>query len=393
MAAKSYTPREMIEALVAFDTTSSGSNLELIAFVEDYLAGHGIASRRTGNGDDRKANLFATIGPEIAGGVVLSGHSDVVPVQGQAWDSDPFQVVERDAKLYGRGTADMKSFLAIALALVPDALEAGLQVPLHLALSYDEEVGCLGVPALIADIEAHLPRPRAVLVGEPTSMRLINAHKGICTFETTVTGKEAHSSQTHRAASAIMAAARLVGYLEQLAAEKRDHGPHDERFDPPYTTISVGTFDGGTAINIVPRHARIEWEYRLLPGDDGAALQAGFQAFADDEVLPSLRATAPDSGIVTKQISDVPPLRPESDSPAEDLVRLLSGANRAETVSYGTEGGLFQGAGLSTVICGARLDRSGPPAQRVHRAEPSRRLRDVPAQAHCLGRCLRPVRP
>ncbi|MEM7222983.1 MAG: acetylornithine deacetylase [Pseudomonadota bacterium] len=356
-----YSPREMIERLIAFDTTSAGSNLELIAFVEDYLAGHGVASRRS-SGEAKKANLFATVGPEVEGGVVLSGHTDVVPVANQAWVTDPFQVVEQDGKLYGRGTSDMKSFLAIALALVPRMLEAGIRVPLHLALSYDEEVGCLGVRSMIADIETALPAPRAVLVGEPTSMKLVNAHKGINAFVTRVTGKEAHSSQTHRSASAIMAAARLIGHLEQVAAEKRENGPFDERFEPPHTTVSVGTFEGGTALNIVPRHAHFVWEYRLLPGDDGAAIEAGFRALAEDHVLPSLRATAPEADIVTETISAVPPLRPESDSPAEDLVRHLSGTNLTDAVSFGTEGGLFQDAGFSTVVCGpGSIDQAHQP--------------------------------
>ena len=361
-SARSYTSRQMIERLVGYDTISSDSNLALISFVEAYLSSHGVASRRTGDDIGHKANLFATLGPPVEGGVVLSGHTDVVPVKGQAWDSDPFRVVERNDKLYGRGTSDMKSFLAVALALVPRALSAGLKVPIHLALSYDEEVGCLGVRSLIDDIKQSLPRPRAVVIGEPTSMRLITAHKGISTFVTTVTGKEAHSSQTHRATSAIMAGARLVSFLEDLAEEKRRQGPHDERFEPPHTTISVGLFEGGTALNIVPRHARMEWEFRLLPGDDGKAILDRLEAYGEQELLPAMRAVSDEASIVTQARSQVPPLRPEDESPAEDLVRYLTGANQTGAVSFGTEGGLFQDVGYSTVICGpGSIDQAHQP--------------------------------
>ena len=296
MASKTYSPVEMIAKLVAFDTTSSKSNLALIDFVADYLAGHGVAARRTTDADGGKANLFATLGPDIAGGVVLSGHSDVVPVAGQPWDSDPFRVVERSGRLFGRGTADMKSFLAVALALVPDILAAGIKLPIHLAISYDEEVGCLGVPGLIADIEANLPRPAIVIVGEPTSMRIVNAHKGVSVFRTTVTGKEAHSSQPHRAANAIDAAVRLIGFLGQLADEKRRAAPPRCRFEPPYTSFNVGTIEGGSAQNIVPRHCSFTWEFRALP-DDGAGILERFTDFAEQEVLPGLRATAPEAAI------------------------------------------------------------------------------------------------
>lgn len=204
MSKVSFTTREMIDRLIAFDSVSSKSNLELIDFVSDYLAGHGVPMRRSGDASGLKANLFATLGPEIAGGVVLSGHTDVVPVEGQPWSSDPFAVRESGGRLYGRGTADMKSFLAVALALAPEIIDARPAVPIHLALTYDEEVGCFGAGTLIADITAAVPPPRIVIIGEPTSMRLINAHKGVSVFRTTVTGREAHSSQPHRAANAIM---------------------------------------------------------------------------------------------------------------------------------------------------------------------------------------------
>ncbi len=370
MPAKRFTPRKMAERLVGFDTTSAKSNLDLIDFVEGYLHGHGVPARRTVDATGRKANLFATLGPEAAGGVVLSGHTDVVPVEGQPWTSDPFVAVERNSRLYGRGTADMKSFLAVALALVPEALAAGLKVPLHLALSYDEEVGCLGVGDLIADVKAHLPPPRIVVVGEPTNMQLINANKGIAGFETRITGKEAHSSQPHRAANAIIAAAKLIGFLASLAEEKRQAGPKDGRFEPPYTTLNVGTVSGGNALNIVPRHARFAWEFRLVPGDDGDAIVTRFRRFAEQEVLPDLRRAAPEADIETKALAQVPPLTPEPDSAAEALVRRLTGANRAETVCFATEGGLFQEAGFSTVICGpGSIDQAHQPDEFIELAQ------------------------
>jgi acetylornithine deacetylase len=352
MTARRFSPRQLIDRLVGFDTISAKSNLALIDFVEGYLADHGVPARRTTDASGLKANLFATLGPDTAGGVVLSGHTDVVPVEGQAWTGDPFALAERDGRLYGRGTADMKSFLAVALALVPDALAAGLARPIHLALSYDEEVGCLGVGRLIADVKANLPPPGIVIIGEPSDMKLVTANKGIAGFETRVTGREAHSSQPHRAANAIVAAAELIGWLAGLAEEKRDGALRDERFDPPYTTFNVGTVAGGSALNIVPRDARFAWEFRLLPGDDGEEILRRFERFAEQEVLPRLRRTAPEAAIVTEARAQVPPLVPERESPSEALIRLLTGANRAEAVCFATEGGLFQQAGFSTVICG-----------------------------------------
>ncbi len=361
---------DLIERLVGFDTVSSESNLALIDFVEDYLAGFGVASRRTASDDGRKANLYATLGPDIPGGVVLSGHSDVVPVEGQAWTSPPFSVTRAGSRLFGRGTADMKSFLAVALALVPEALEAGLRRPLHLAFSYDEEIGCYGIGRLIADVVENLPLPRIVIIGEPSEMRLVNAHKGGYGFETVVTGKEAHSSQPHRAANAIDAAAELIGFLAKLAEEKRRTAPPDSPFDPPYTSLSVGTVAGGTALNIVPRACVFEWEIRPLPGDSAEALLARFTRFAEEEVLPRLRSRAPEASIVTVTHCGVPPLSPEDGGPAEALVRLLSGANRAHAVSYCTEGGLFQEAGFSAVICGpGSIDQAHRPDEFIELAQ------------------------
>ena len=365
---KVYSPTEMLERLVAFDTTSSLSNLALIEFVEDYLQGHGVGARRSGDRAD-KANLFATIGPEAPGGVVLSGHSDVVPVADQAWSSAPFRLEARDGRLYGRGTADMKGFLAVALALVPQALAAGLRRPLQLAISYDEEVGCFGAPKLIEDILTEGPRPALVIVGEPSEMKPIAGHKGIAVYRTTVTGREAHSSQTHRAASAIYGAARLIAYLES-EAERRRGGAPTAGFEPPYTTFNVGLIEGGTAHNIVPRSCSFIWHVRTVPGEETAAVRAAFEAYAAREVLPRLRETAPEAAVETDCIADVPGLVPDPSSPAEALVRRLTGANSSGFVSFAAEAGQFQRAGLPTVICGpGSIDQAHQPDEFIEVAQ------------------------
>ncbi|MEO3427310.1 acetylornithine deacetylase [Pelagibius sp. CAU 1746] len=355
--------REMIERLIGFDTTSAKSNLEFIDFAQSYLEGHGARCRRIANPEGTKANLFASLGPEAPGGVVLSGHSDVVPVDGQSWDSDPFTLVERDGRLYGRGTADMKSFIAVAMALVPEFQAQPLRHPLHLALSYDEEVGCTGVGGMIDDIVANLPRPEMVIVGEPTEMKIVNGHKGCYVFETHLEGLAAHSSQPHRGGNAIFAAGRLIAYLADLAAQKRAEAPADSPFDPPYTTFNLGLIEGGKALNIVAQDCSFGWEFRPIPSEDTAAIIEGFEAYARDEVLPALREFAPEAGIETRHLSTVLPLMPVENNPVETLVRRLSGSNAAPgVVSFGTEGGLFQAAGMDAVVFGpGSIDQAHKP--------------------------------
>ncbi len=352
MAAPRFTATQMLERLVGFETVSSDSNLALIDFVEAYLADHGVAGRRTSDAGGNKANLFATLGPDRPGGIVLSGHTDVVPVEGQPWNHDPFSVTPVGSRLYGRGTADMKSFLAVALALVPEALAAGLQRPLHLALSYDEEVGCFGVHGLLADMRESGAAPALAIVGEPTGMRLVNAHKGVRVYRTTVTGLEAHSAYPDRAANAIAAAAELIAFLDTLAREMAAPEAQDVRFDPPHGTFNVGTIAGGTAQNIVPRVCSFTWEYRDLPGQDAAAVLARFSQFASEVVLPRLRETAPEAAITTETFALVPALKPEADSPAEALIRRLTGANVTETMSFASEAGIFQQTGIPAVLFG-----------------------------------------
>lgn len=357
---RNYTPREMIERLVAFPTVSERSNLELISWVEDYLTALGARCRRTMNDEATKANLFATIGPDVAGGVVLSGHSDVVPVEGQNWSSDPFVVSERNGRLYGRGTADMKSFLAIATALAPEFAAMPLRRPIHIAFSYDEEVGCLGAGRMIRDVVENLPRPALTIIGEPTSMRLVTSHKGINAFRTRITGRAAHSSQPHRGAGAIFAAGRLIDYLWRLGEEQRQK--QDLRFEPPWTSVQVGMIEGGTALNILPSECSFLWEYRNLPSEDPQEIRRQFENYAETDVLPRLREFAPEASIETEEIAVVPPLAPEREGAAEALVRRLTGSNESAAVAFGTEGGLFQQAGLSAVVFGpGSIDQAHQP--------------------------------
>jgi acetylornithine deacetylase len=346
----------LIRRLVAHNTVSARSNAALIEDVRAYLAGHGIAARVVPNHDGSKANLFATIGPEIAGGVALSGHTDVVPVEGQAWTTEPFTLTERDGLLYGRGTADMKSFIAIALALVPAFKQRRLRRPIHLCLSYDEEVGCLGVPSLLRLLGEELPKPALAIIGEPTSMRVVNAHKGVCAQVTTITGRDGHSSAPHKGASAIATMGRFMAFLDTLDEDLRLEGESRAmpglEFDPPWTTVNLGTIRGGTALNIIARECRLSWEFRPLPGVDGEAIFARAERFLDGKLLPALRAQAPEGRIVTERICTVPALRPERQGAAETLALQLTGLNATTTAAFGSEAGQFQDAGISAVMCG-----------------------------------------
>ena len=372
-AAPRMTPEELLARLVAFDTTSRNSNLELIGFVREYLSAHGVASRLVPSDDGSKASLFASLGPDGPGGVALSGHTDVVPVDGQDWTTAPFETVRRDGRIYGRGTADMKGFIAVVLAMVPDFLAARLPVPVHLVLSYDEEVGCTGIRPLIAQIGRELPRPDLVIIGEPTEMRVANAHKGILAYRTEVTGLEAHSSATHLGVNAIDAAARAIAFLGDLGAElaaRPTAGPRDHEFQPPYTTVNVGTIEGGTALNIIPRSCGFDWECRPLPGSDGSEIAARLGAYVTDVLLPPMRARHPGADIQTGALVTVPALVPQEGSPAESLARTLTGANRATVISFGTEAGLFQEAGVPAVICGpGSIDQAHRPDEWIEQSQ------------------------
>lgn len=352
MSESNYSPVEMITALVAFDTTSRESNLDMIHFVEEYLNGHGVESTLVFNEDKSKANLIATIGPATPrGGVVLSGHSDVVPVDGQVWSSDPFQVVERDGRLYGRGTCDMKGFLAVALALVPEFQKCNLQSPVHIVLTYDEETDCSGAVRLMQALPETGLAPRAVIIGEPTEMRIANAHKGQCTLETVIVGREAHSSAPHLGVNAIDIAVRLITYLTTLAHEIESLPYFMDGATPPFSTINVGTISGGQQFNIVPAQCRFEWEIRAVPGHDVEEIVTQFNAYARD-LLAQLPGEFPEATINTTMTSATAPFFPQDDSPAETLVKSLAGSNEAGAISFGTEAPCYQQAGMSVVVFG-----------------------------------------
>lgn len=352
---------DWIARLVRHDTTSRHSNLSLIEDVEGYLSEHGLTSTRVANADGSKANLYFSVGPAVAGGVVLSGHTDVVPVDDQPWDTDPWEVVQKDGKLYGRGTADMKSFSAIGLSLLPDMLAADLKRPIHFALSYDEEVGLLGAPDMIREIRDLLPTPEAVIVGEPTDMKVVDGQKGIAVFRTEITGHEAHSSQPHRGASAIMAAGRLVAKIAEMTEQRRRASSDASPFVPPYTTMSVGVIHGGTAANILARRCGFTWDVRAVSPDDVRAIEAEFDAEAR-AILAEMQAIAPACEITTTKLADGPPLTPQPNNVAAELAHKLTGSNGRFSVSYAAEAGQFQEAGFPTVICGpGSIDQAHQP--------------------------------
>lgn len=342
--------RDILAMLIAFDTTSRNSNLEMIAWIEDYLAQHGVRATRVTDAEAPKASLYATIGPPVEGGVILSGHSDVVPVDGQDWHSDPWTVTERDDRLHGRGTCDMKGFIALALAAVPMFKDG--RRPVHLAISHDEEIGCKGAPALIAEIADRLPAPRLAIVGEPSMMKIINGHKGICVHQVDVWGHEAHSSQTHLGVSANMVAIGLMHELTELARQLEAAGDPDNGFDPPHATLTIGRMQGGTADNILARHAQFFFDLRCSPGDDPHALLATF-AKKCRALDTQLKEAFPGTGVTISELANAPPMTPSGSADAEAFVRKLTGDNSpAGAVAYAAEGGQFQQAGFSTVICG-----------------------------------------
>lgn len=344
--------RDILETLIGFDTTSRNSNLELIHWVADYLDSHGIACELTHDDDGQKANLFATVGPADMRGICLSGHTDVVPVDGQDWSTAPFKIDERDGKLYARGTSDMKSFIAASLAAVPDMLAANLVTPIHLAFSFDEEIGCLGVRRLIAALDKAPVRPKGCIIGEPTNMKVVNGHKGKLSCECRVIGLESHSAYTNKGVNAIEAAAEVIGHLAGMGRKFRDEGPHDDTYDPPYTTVQTGVINGGTALNIVPGECVFEFEFRNLPGQDAQPYYEELQAFADTEVLPGMKAVDGMAGFVWRETSAYPGLAGSEDSEVVQLAKALTGDNAPTTVSFGTEGGLFEQAGIPAVVCG-----------------------------------------
>lgn len=343
---------KLIRELIAFPTVSRDSNLELIDYVRELLRPLEADVRMTFDRDKRKANLFATLGPRGMPGMVLSGHTDVVPVDGQEWATDPFTLSERDGRLYGRGTSDMKSFIACALALAPAFVQRGLKTPLHLAFSYDEEVGCLGVRDLLADMVQAGIKPLSCIVGEPTEMRPVIAHKGKQSYRCTVRGLASHSAYAPFGVNAVEAAAEAVAFLKQLARRHRDRGPYDRGFDVAYTTVHTGVINGGTALNIVPQDCVFDFEFRNLPGDDPNALLKEFEAYVREVIEPEMHAVDPRSGFKIVKMSEIPALNTGAEAEITALAQEFSGSNDIIKVSFGTEASQFQVAGVPTVVCG-----------------------------------------
>ncbi|GAB4066527.1 acetylornithine deacetylase [Ancylobacter sonchi] len=340
----------LLADLIAFPSISAVSNLPVVDYIEAYLAEHGVTSRRLYNAGGDKASLLATIGPADAPGLALSAHTDVVPVEGQDWSSPPFTATIRDGKLYGRGSSDMKGFLATVLAAVPDFVRHATQRPVHLCFSYDEEVGCAGAPDLVAATAALAVPPMLCLVGEPSSLKVARAHKGKFANRLIITGKGGHSALPHRAANAVNAAAKIVVGLEAIGASLTTIT--DDAFEPPYTTVHVGALHGGTALNLVPDRAVLDYEVRTIPGADAATIKARIDALVA-EVRANLKAQAPEADITVEPISAYPGLDTPADLPAAARLSRLAGSNEAPiTLAYGTEAGLYDEAGIATLVCG-----------------------------------------
>ncbi len=342
---------EMARSLVRMNTVSSESNLAAIHFIRDELARHGVASRLTYDDDRRKANLFATVGEGKPAGVIVSGHTDTVPWDGQDWSMDPLSAEVKGGRLYGRGSADMKGFIGLAVAQVPAFLAADLPFAIHFAFSYDEEVGGFGAERLIADLRERGIKPLACIVGEPTGMVPALAHKGVARWTCCVKGRAAHSSLTPRSVNAIEIGARVVAKLADMSAQWRDHEPRYEGFDVPYSTGSVGVIQGGIADNIVPEDCRFNYEFRALPGVDVGVMQSEVLAFAES-LEPAMRAVAPEAGIRFEPLFRMPAFLARADDVAVLLAGRLAEADATTLVAFGTEAGLFQQAGIPTVVCG-----------------------------------------
>ncbi len=351
-APNSSVALEILERLVAYESVSDSSNLDCVAYIEDYLRSHGVEAKKIFNEDKTKANILATIGPASRPGVVLSGHTDVVPADHQIWTSSPWALRRQDGRLYGRGTVDMKGFVATVLATVPEMVNAELTAPIHIALSYDEELGQRGVPSLIKALCEQVAPPKAVIVGEATAMKPVFGHKGNLSFFTNVKGRSYHSSRMDIGVSAVHVACRLVSWLDERMKANRD-AQTENGFTPGYTTLHCGKISGGHASNIIADECSFVTEIRSIPQDDPEVYEAEYRAFIEREILPEIQAIAPDSGVTLVRRAMVPGLRPDPGGAAELLVRDITGYSGPPLcVTYGTEGGQFQQAGWSSIVCG-----------------------------------------
>ena len=351
MAHPTMTTTEMLARLVAFDTTSRNSNLELIGFVRAWLDSHGVPYRISGRGEG-KANLHAIIGPRTAGGIALSGHVDTVPVDGQAWSSDPFTLREEGGRLYGRGSADMKGFVAACLAAVPALQARGLARPVHLFITHDEETDMGGARSLVEDLQESGLRPAMCVVGEPSLMQPILAHKGRLALRVVARGTAGHSSQPAQGVNAIYAAAAAIGHTQNEARRFAGQGPFEAGFEPPYTTAHVGTVQGGSILNIIPERAEFVMEWRTIPADDYFAEVERLRAWLAAELEPAMHATDPASGFTLEVMDWIPGMALPPEHELTALVKQLTGSNSVGKVSYGTEGGLYEQAGIPTIVCG-----------------------------------------
>ena len=360
----------LLKSLIAFDTTSRESNLQLIEFVRDYLAGLQVPCSLIFNEQRSKANLFATIGPDDRPGIVLSGHTDVVPVDGQAWTVPPFELSEHDGKLYGRGTADMKGYIACVLAAVPALLAAPLRMPVHIALSYDEEVGCLGVRSLLAELQQRPHTPLLCIIGEPTELKPVLGHKGKLAMRCDVHGAACHSAYAPNGVNAIEYAAELIGELGRIGSTLRAPHLQDPRFDPPFSTVQTGVISGGTALNIVPADCRFDFEIRALPDQDPHQVAQLLQDYAQQQVLPRMQAVNAASSLRFCELSAYPGLATDAHSQAAQLIAGFCGSDDFSTVAFGTEGGLFDAIGIPTVVCGpGSMDQGHKPDEFVSVAQ------------------------
>ncbi|WP_102897465.1 acetylornithine deacetylase [Phaeobacter piscinae] len=342
----------ILSDLIAFPTVSADSNLEMIAYLANRLEDCGARVDVMFDASGQKANLFATLGPETDGGIVLSGHSDVVPVTDQDWTSDPFAMVERDGRLYGRGTCDMKGFIAATLAMAPEFAAQISRRPLHFAFTYDEEVGCIGAGHLVQALRERELKPRLALIGEPTSMRVVEGHKGCHEYSTRFQGLEGHGSDPGRGVNAVEYAARYVSRLLDLRGDLQQRTPPDSRFDPPWTTLNIGALNGGSAHNVIAAKAQVDWEMRPVQPSDADHVKDTMARYCRDTLLPAMQAIYPEASIETEVVGEVAGLTPTSQNAARELMAELLGSNAAELVPFGTEAGLFQALGLDVVVCG-----------------------------------------
>lgn len=358
--------RALLERLIAFPTVSRDSNLEMIEFIRHYLGDLGVRSELFYNAERTKANLFATIGPDVDGGIVLSGHTDVVPVDGQPWTVEPFRLTEKAGRLYGRGTADMKGYIASVLAAVPAFVARDLKVPVYLAFSYDEEVGCLGVRPMLAELAKRAHRPALCLIGEPTELKPVLGHKGKLAMRCQVKGAPCHSAYAPYGVNAIQYAARLINHLEAIGEQLSSPEHHDERFDPPYSTVQTGVIKGGRALNIVPAECEFDFEVRALPGYDATNVADELHAYAQSQLLPKMRAVNAETDIRFESLSAYPGLATPPESDAAQFLAVLCGSREFGTVAFGTEGGLFNQAGIPAVVCGpGSMDQGHKPDEFV----------------------------